>query len=346
MNIGGTYIYNNIDKIQPSIYTLTQKVLNVETWNAKSNIITGHNFSLDYYFSAEPLEQIHEPSERLVFTNNSQTVDQLIFITSTGQSYVYFTNYFTYNNENYFLLDINYINFEDVDSGDIVDIQFLSFQDNNIVSYYNTNNPTYTNTYENYYNIITTDSYTSSLIDWNWNDNSFTGKINYSELSYGNESTYFTNRSVNLGAYIKELPLSSKNGSYNNFRVQLNNYEQITTSYEITTTGNNKDYAVYNRQLKYINTNNSQYLQTGSYRDAITLNDTVNFLNSDYYRFFPKNIKTELVCIKTNSLLSDTSLINFVALDNLKIGSTAVLGSLIIPPIVILFFALLKRLAL
>lgn len=347
MNIGGTYIYNNIDKITPTIYTLTSRVKNSESWNAKSNIINGHNFSLDFYFSTSVYDQVPSPSERLVFTNDSESVDQLIFITSTGASYVYFTNYFTYHNDKYFLLDINYIYMYDEVSGEEVEHNFSStYHDNNIISYYNINNPTYNNEYDNYFNIITTDNYTRDLIDWSWNDIVFTGVINNSRLTYGNEQRSFINRSVNCGSFVKNLPLARYGYTYNNFNIQLINYERITTSYEQTTTGSNVNYAVYNRQLKYINTNNSRYLQTGSFRDAITLNDTLNFLNSSYYTFDPQVIETELVCIKANQLLTDTSLTNFTALDNLKIGSTAVLGSLIIPPIVILFFALLKRIAL
>ena len=347
MNIGGTYIYNNIDKLQPVVYTLTSQVENVETWNVKSSLIVGHNFSLDYYFSSSVYDQIHEPSERLVFTNDSETVDQLIFVTSSGASYVYFTNYFYLNDAKYFLLDINSIYFEDEISGNEVEINFGStYQDNNILSFYNVNNPTYNYDYENYYNIITTDSYTKDLIDWSWNDKPFTGLIQNSKLTYGNDNRSFINRSVNLGTYVKQLPLAYDGYSYNNFNLLTDNFTSITSSYEQTTTGINKNYAVYNRQLKHINTNNSQYSQTGSFRDAITLNDTLNFLNSDYYDFDPRVIETELVCLKVNDISTDTSLIQFIGLDNLKIGSTAVLGSLIIPPIVILFFALLKRIAL
>lgn len=347
MNIGGTYIYNNIDKINPTIYTLTSEVKNIETWNATSRIIQGHNFNCDYYYSTDSYSQVHEPSERLVFTNDSETVDELIFVMSTGASYVYFTNYFYINDVKYFLLDINYIYFNDDITGDEVEINFAStYQDNNILSFYNINNPTYNNDFNNYYNIITTDSYTKGLIDWSWNDKAFSGVIQNSKLTYGNENRSFINRSINLGTYVKQLPLAYNGYSYNNFNIQNENFTSITSSYESTTTGINKNYAVYNRQLKHINTNNSRYFQTGSFRDAITLNDTLNFLNSSYYDFNPKVIETELVCLKVNELSTDTSLIQFIELDNLKIGSTAVLGSLIIPPIVILFFALLKRIAL
>lgn len=287
-------------------------------------------------YCSNTYEQVNEPKTIMYFDKNETGENddfvELHLYASNGNYYIYYTKEIEYNNQTFFLLDIN--NLKVNEYGGDQEFYFFDY-DRGITS-------NILNFYETYYNGLKY-TYNSYLIDNKTNNKRY---INGDIISYKENGLTLKNyKSPQNNYYLSIYDNTTLKGTYSN---KQNNHTYNNFEFENTKKEEYKspDLYSYNTGYEELVTNNFIYNTTKAYRNCIGQNEVIDFNYNNYIQFEAPYISFELILLpKETPIETNIDLKIFNPLENLSITATATLGAIILPPLCILFIIFCKKVA-